>query len=96
MFFFPTLINKTNHTNTNTQQATHTQQQSVACLPVLAEEGHGWHGVEQLQFAHGPAWPVDAIVGQLDGRQTLAGQRLERGEHGAAHKRLAQLRLVHE
>lgn len=65
------------------------------CLPVLVEEGHHSHGVEHLS-AHGPAGPVDAVLGYFDGREELAGQRLERSEHGAAHKRLAQLGLVHK
>lgn len=69
------------------------------CLPVFVEVGHGRHMgvVEHLLFAHGgPAGPVDALVWHLDWGQTLAGQGLEGGKHGAAHKCLAQLRLVHK
>ena len=46
--------------------------------------------------AHGPAGPIGALLRQLDGGQTLAGQHLEGREHGAAQERLPQLRLVHE
>lgn len=67
----------------------------AALIPVLMEEGHDRHGVEQLS-AHGPAGFVDAVVGYLDGREALAGQCLQRSKHRTAHKSLAQLRLVHE
>lgn len=73
----------------------HRKKDRVIIIPVLIEEGHDRHRVEQLS-AHGPAGSVDAVLGYLDGCETLAGQRLQRSKHGAAHKRLAQLWLVHE
>lgn len=67
----------------------------VIIIPVLIEEGHDRHRVEQLS-PHGPAGSVDAVLGYLDGGETLAGQRLQRSKHGAAHICLAQLWLVHK
>lgn len=64
-------------------------------IPVFVEEGHDRHGVEHLS-AHGPAWSVDAVLWYFNRRETLAGQRLQGGEHGAAYERLAQLWLVHK
>lgn len=64
-------------------------------VPVLVEEGHGCHRLQHLQFADCPAWPVHTLFWKLDGKQTLAGQRLQRGVKRAADERLAGLRLKH-
>lgn len=65
----------------------------MAGVPVLVEEGHGCHWVQHLQFADCPAGPVNALFWKLDGKQTLAGQHLQRGVKGAADEGLAGLSL---
>ncbi len=67
----------------------------LAVVPVLVEEGHGYHRLQHLQFADCPAGPVKTLFWKLDGKQTLAGQRLQRGVKGAADERLAGLWLKH-
>lgn len=64
-------------------------------VPVLVEDGHDRHGVEHLP-AHGPAWSIDGVLWYFQRWETLAGQCLQRSEHGATYERLAQLRLVHK
>lgn len=64
-------------------------------IPILVEEGHDRHRVEQFS-AHCPAGSVVAVLWYLDGCETLAGQRLQRSKHGAPNKSLAQLWLVHK
>lgn len=73
----------------------HLSEKHQSGIPVLVEEGHDRHGVEHLS-AHGPAWSVDAFLWYFHRRETLAGQCLQRSEHGAAYERLAQVWLVHK
>lgn len=46
--------------------------EAAGFIPLLIEEGHDRHRVEQLS-AHGPAGSVDAVLWYLDGCETLAG-----------------------
>lgn len=67
----------------------------MAVVPVLVEEGHGCHRMKHLQFADCPAGPVHTLFWKLDGKQTMAGQHLQRGVKGAADERLAGLWFKH-
>lgn len=59
--------------------------QKPSSIPVLVKVGHHRHGVEHVP-AHGPAGSVDAVLWYFDRWETLTGQCLQRGKHGAAYK----------
>lgn len=64
--------------------------------PVFGQEVDIRDRGDQFHFAQSPAGRVHAVLWQLDGYETLTGQRLEGGIHGAAGEHLARLGLVHE
>lgn len=64
--------------------------------PVSVEEAHARNRAEKFELAQGPAGPVQTLLRQLDGGETVAGQSFQRGEHGAAQKCLTQLGLIHK
>lgn len=64
--------------------------------PVFGQEVDIRDRGDQFHFAQSPAGRVHAVLRQLDGCETLTGQRLEGGVHGAAGEQLARLGLVHE
>lgn len=59
--------------------------QKQSSVPVLVKVGHHRHGVEHVP-AHGPAGSVDAVLWYFDRWETLTGQSLQRGKHGAPYK----------
>lgn len=88
-------VQRNNSFQGSVQTETCIEAAGALIIPILIEKGQDRYGVEQLS-AHGPAGSVYAVVWYLDGRETMAGQCLQRGKHRTAHKSLAQLWLIHE
>ena len=82
--------------NSNSQRPPGQQRPAVCPVPVFGEQAHGLDRGNELHLAQGPTGRVQALLWQFDGHQTLAGQGLQRGVHGAAHQRRARLWLVHK